>query len=85
MLYRNGEFHNGSGPIKVNSFAADGLDAKRNILFMIDGINADEVVGYLNMQAIYANGRRQSAVKSFLIPAKNRKNLHVIKIIMRTE
>lgn len=88
VLYRNGEYHNENGPMKVDFFAADGLDAKRKIFLdaatesgnpIIDDINADLDVGYLNMQATYANGRRQSAAKSFLIPAKDRKNLRVIK------
>lgn len=88
VLYRNGEYHNGSGPMKIDFFGADGMDAKRQIFLdaaaergnpIIDDINSDKNLGYLNMQATYADGRRQSAAKAFLIPAKNRKNLRVIK------
>lgn len=88
VLYRDGEYHNGTGPMKIDFFGQDGQDAYRQIFLdaaaeagnqIIDDINADKNLGYLNMQAAYANARRQSAAKSFLIPAKNRKNLHIIK------
>lgn len=88
VSYQNGKYHNGSGPMKIDFFGQDGQDALRKIFLdaavesgnpIIDDINADKDLGYLNMQATYANGRRQSAAKSHLIPAKNRPNLHVIK------
>lgn len=88
VSYKNGEYHNATGPMKIDFFGQDGQDAYRKIFLdaaveggnpIIDDINADKPLGYLNMQATYSNGRRQSAAKSHLIPAKNRKNLHVIK------
>lgn len=45
----------------------------------IDDINADKLTGYTNLQATYYQNRRWSAAKSFLIPAKNRTNLRIIK------
>lgn len=87
--YENGKYHSANGPMKLDFFGAnDGQDAYRQIFLdaavergneIIDDINADKSLGFLNMQATIANGRRQSAAKSFLVPAECRKNLHVIK------
>lgn len=88
VTYDNGKYHNGAGPMKIDFFGQDGQDAFLRIFLdaaienghpIIDDINADKDLGYLNMQAAYANGRRQSAARSFLIPVKNRKNLHIMK------
>lgn len=88
VQYHHGEYHSAKGPMKIDFFGKDGQDAFRKIFLdaareggnkIIDDINSDKDLGYLNMQATYANGRRFSAAKSHLIPAKDRKNLYVIK------
>lgn len=84
--YKNGKYHSGDGPIKVNSyglvspFAKIFIDggAEMGIPF-VDDINADKHIGYLHAQGTLHQGRRDSSAKAFLIPAKNRTNLHIIK------
>lgn len=86
VLYKNGRYHSSDGPIKVETFGkfidtdAIFIDAAvENGLKLIDDINADKTAGYVNLQGTIFNGRRQSSAKGFLIPAKDRSNLHVIK------
>lgn len=62
--------------MRIGKFSSMAAERENPI---IDDINLDKNLEYLNMQATYADGRRQSAAREFLIPAKNRKNLHVIK------
>lgn len=86
VAYRNGLYHNANGPMKIDFFG-DATDtdkiffqaASENGIPFIDDINADKHLGYVNLQGTIAQGRRQSTAKAFLIPAKNRKNLHIIK------
>lgn len=89
--YESGKYHNASGPMKVNFYGNgdDGMNKYRKILLdaaaqsgipIIKDINANQVLGYLKkMQGTHFNGRRESSAKAFLVPAKNRPNLHVIK------
>lgn len=84
--YSNGKYHSKSGPMKVSFFGGASDLAKifyeagmeRGIPFIND-INADEHYGFVNVQGTVYDGRRQSTAKAFLIPAKNRTNLHIIK------
>lgn len=86
--YENGKYHNGSGPLKVSFTGVDGSEPAQKMLYDaaiergnqgIDDINADKVLGYVRVEGTYFNGARQSTAKAFLIPAKNRPNLHIIK------
>ncbi|KAG4079631.1 hypothetical protein HA402_010411 [Bradysia odoriphaga] len=84
--YRNGRYHSKSGPMKVSFYGGESPFAKifyeagmeRGIPFIQD-INAEEHCGFLNVQGTVFGGRRHSTAKAFLIPAKNRTNLHIIK------
>lgn len=84
--YDNGKYHSRSGPMKVSFYGGDSDLAKifyevsmeRGIPFIKD-INADEHHGFVNLQGTVFGGRRQSTAKAFLIPARNRTNLHIIK------
>lgn len=83
---RNAEYHNDKGPIAIDSFGEmHPLSniyieaAKERGIKYLDDINADEILGYTNAQGFVSNGRRQSTAKSFLIPAMNRSNLHIVK------
>lgn len=86
VKYKNGRYHNDNGPIGINTFGELHSFSKifyeagqeRGIKF-VDDINADEILGYTNAQGFVKNGRRQSTAKSFLVPAKNRTNLHIVK------
>lgn len=90
--YDHGHYHNKTGPVNVKL-----LKYPRARVFLhaakergnekILDINADETLGYFDSQGFDYDGVRQSAAKSYLIPAKNRPNLcirkysHVYKIL----
>lgn len=84
--YQNGKYHSDKGLLAVDFYDALHPSAKilieaaqeRGIPF-VDDINADKTLGYVNSQGTVFNGRRQSTAKSFLVPAKNRTNLHIVK------
>lgn len=83
----NGKYHNDKGPLTVDFYGDQVpivnmfIEAAKERLGVdfIDDINADKFIGYFNAQATISNGRRQSTAKTYLIPAKNRTNLHIIK------
>lgn len=88
--YQNGKYHNASGPLKVDFLGNDEDEAEplRQIFLkaasqaghpIIEDINADKTLGYLKMQSTAYKGYRQSTAKAFLVPAKNRPNLHIIQ------
>lgn len=83
---QNGRFHNTNGPLKIDSFhnhepvrdvvlnAATELGYKT----LLD-INAEEYIGLVVVQGTLDKFQRCSTAKAFLVPSKNKKNLHVIK------
>lgn len=85
--YQNGKYHSASGPLKVDFFSYTTTSLDQMILDgqiemgnpVIDDINADKSLGILQMQGTVTNARRQSSAKAYLIPAKNRTNLQIIK------
>lgn len=85
--YKNGKYHNASGPLKVDfyQYTTNALDQvwlnaqREEGNPIIQDINANQLLGTFFTQATVANGRRQSTAKAFLIPAMNRTNLHIIK------
>lgn len=87
--YQNGRYHNASGPVKVDYYSELNEVQKLIVAAAIerghsyhDDMNADKRFGYWNSQATFANARRQSTARSFLLPAGNRPNLHIIKKAM---
>lgn len=82
----NGKYHNSDGMLIVDSYhdieeikqiylsAANELGYK-----FVDDFNSGNLVGYAFVQGTVQKGRRQSVAKTFLIPAKERPNLHIIK------
>lgn len=46
---------------------------------MIPEINADQVLGFTELQRTIFNGKRSSTAQSYLSPARHRRNLNVIK------
>lgn len=86
VKHRNGKFHSDKGPIlvdyysEIHPFSKIFIEAgqERGIKF-VDDINADDRLGFTVAQATVSNGRRQSTAKAFLVPAKNRPNLHIVK------
>lgn len=82
--YQNGRYHSNTGPVKISSYGPKKpfedvyLQALAEIgIPTIADLNADEVIGAGEVQGSIWNGTRQSAAKAYLIPAKNRKNLHI--------
>lgn len=53
--------------------------AKEKCNKRIRDINADDTLGFLYLQTFVYDGTRQSAAKAYLVPAKNRPNLCIIK------
>lgn len=84
--YKKGYYHNQHGPVNISLFSYKDrmsrifLDAatETNNEQILD-INADKTLGYLYFQGFVYDGVRQSAAKSYLIPAKNRPNLCIVK------
>lgn len=81
-----GNFHSTSGPLKVSSFHNTVpfhkvlFDASRELGYkIIADINSDEFVGMTSSPGTLDGNRRSTTAKSFLIPAKNRPNFHIIK------
>lgn len=79
-------FHGKGGPLKVDSFFS--FDPIRDMLMevykeaghnLIEDANMEEQMGFTFMQGTVDRGRRYSTATAFLAPAKDRKNLHVIK------
>lgn len=84
--YEDGRYHSANGPMKV-AFRGE-LAAKDRIVYealmeygvpAINDINADKLIGSVNLQTTSFHGHRQSTAKAYLVPAKNRRNLHIIK------
>lgn len=84
---QNGKYHNDNGPMIVDFHSTEShpfskifIEAGEELgIKFVDDINTDEVLGYANAQATVSKGRRQSTAKAFLVPAKNRTNLHIVK------
>lgn len=84
-LDRN-NFHSSDGPLKIDSF--HNKDPIRDVIVtasmdlgykFIPDINANEHIGVTVAQATIDGNRRCTTAKAFLVPAKDRKNLHIIK------
>lgn len=82
----NGRYHSATGPMKVDfvgpfspiDYVFINAGAEMGIPFESD-LNGEKKVGYIRYQATLSGGRRQSTASAFLSPARDRKNLNVIK------
>ncbi|XP_031628271.1 glucose dehydrogenase [FAD, quinone]-like [Contarinia nasturtii] len=85
VAYQNERYHNANGPVKISSGTASEyheavIDALvKNGFDYVSDLNADKETGFTLLQSTSAEGHRSSTAKAFLAPAKNRKNLHIIK------
>lgn len=86
VKHENGKLHSDKGPLIVDFFGELHPMSKilieaahENGIKYVDDINTEEFLGYTNAQATVFNGRRQSTAKAFLVPAKYRSNLHIVK------
>lgn len=81
----NGDYHTANGPVKIHQsplppysqFLADTFEAAG--AEFIPDVNANWSLGYTILQKTSYNGVRSSTAQAYLIPAKNRPNLHIIK------
>ncbi|XP_055698398.1 glucose dehydrogenase [FAD, quinone]-like [Phlebotomus papatasi] len=79
-------YHSTDGPMSVELFKnnatmnMDIVQAAQELGFkFIEDINAKEHIGVTFLQGTVRSGVRESTVNAFLVPAKNRPNLHVVK------
>lgn len=95
VKFDNGKYHNDKGLLKVgpyrsandsnvieDCFVAAGKEAGYD---SVDDFNSNTILGFARAQGTIADGRRQTTAKSFLIPAKDRPNLHIIKYAHATK
>lgn len=89
---KRNKFHSNEGPNPISYFHSGDTstmiikDALRELKYvMVDDLNAKEHLGFGFAQGIVKGGMRQSTAKSFLIPAKDRPNLDVIKHGLATQ
>ncbi|GAB0089550.1 hypothetical protein DMENIID0001_041150 [Sergentomyia squamirostris] len=81
-----GKFHKKNGPLTVEFFAPSEpwkhmfFEAAKELgyEYLVD-FNGNDHIGFGLAQATICNNRRMSTAKAFLVPAKNRPNLHVVK------
>lgn len=89
VKYENGKYHSGDGLLKVGPYRPTNdsnaiedcfIEAGEEMGYEhVDDFNSDTYLGYGRAQGTVYNGRRQTTAKAFLIPAKDRPNLHIIK------
>lgn len=81
-----GKFHNTKGPLKIDSF--HNKEPLREVVLKggeqlgykpVLDINAEEYIGLTIIQGTLDGNRRCTTAKAFLVPAKDRPNLYVVK------
>jgi choline dehydrogenase-like flavoprotein len=78
-------YHGRGGPLNVQRFESLDLawtlqDAVKEAGYeILNDINGPNQLGFAHLHGTIINGTRCSTAKAFLVPARNRKNLHVIK------
>lgn len=85
-VFKNDHYHNTKGLLNVENFATNDI-VKKVILQgtsqlgyrRLNDFNADLNIGFGVAQSFTQKGERESSAKAFLISAKNRPNLHIIK------
>ncbi|XP_031636377.1 glucose dehydrogenase [FAD, quinone]-like isoform X4 [Contarinia nasturtii] len=89
VKHKNGKHHSDQGMLKVGHYRLKNdsntiedcfVDAGKEAGYdSIMDFNSDIHLGYTRVQGTVYNGRRQTTAKSFLVPAKDRPNLYIIK------
>lgn len=81
-----GKFRNTNGPLKLDSFHYEEpvkqalLDAALELGYkLLPDINAEEYIGMVRIQGTFDGNRRCSTAKAYLVPSKDKPNLHIIK------
>lgn len=87
--YQNGKYHSDDGLLPVAKYRSKKVELPTENYFISAGreagyeyvsdFNSDTMLGYSRVQGTIFDGRRQTTAKTFLIPANDRPNLHVIK------
>lgn len=85
VAYKNGRYHSSIGPLKVESVPLPEFEdayfsaLKTAGVPVISDLNANQNLGYTLTQMTSFNGTRSHSANAYLIPAKDRPNLHVLK------
>lgn len=86
------KLHSTSGPLKVSSYNTDFplrdvllAGAKEAKFDILDDINGEKHVGFGAAQGTIYQGRRYSPAKAYLVPARDRSNLHIVKNAFATK
>lgn len=93
MEHTQGKYHRHAGPLKIDSF--NSIENLKTVIYeaafelgyieQVD-INTDgNHIGFATAQGTLYKGERHSTAKAFLVPIKDRKNLHIIKHAFVTE
>lgn len=95
VKFENGKYHSDKGLLKVGRYRAQNDSNAIEDCFVaagkefgynfVDDFNSNTLLGYARGQGTVFNGRRQTTAKAFLIPAKDRPNLHIIKYAHATK
>lgn len=86
---QNGKNHSDNGMLKIGHYRLKNdsnivedcfvAAAKESGYNYVNDFSSDTILGYARAKGTIHNGRRQTTAKTFLIPAKDRPNLHIIK------
>lgn len=80
------KFHNNEGPMSIDGY--NSIETIKTVVFEglfelghveVMDINAEVNIGFVQAQGTIKDGERHSTAKAFLVPAKDRENLHIIK------
>lgn len=84
--HKNGKYHSNKGYLTVDSYGEPHplgevfIGAGKEIGYdYIGDLNREHLLGFAYAQGTIHKGRRHSVAKTFLVPAKDRPNLHIIK------
>lgn len=82
----NGKYHSDKGLLIVGTYRNMEplnyvyINASKEMGYdFIEDLNGDRLLGYAFSQGTIHNGRRHTVAKSFLLPASQRSNLHIVK------
>lgn len=88
VKYKNGTYHSNKGKLPVGPYRLTNIHPIEDYFIAagkeagydhVTDFNRDTILGFTRSQGTIQNGRRQTTFKTFVVPAKTRPNLHIIK------